>query len=119
MNLGKLSYFALASKRLDWLAARQRVVSENIASADTPGARAKDVQSFEAFLDTARPSSGTGRASPKLLNVNDSWVQAPDGNNISIEQQTILATRTAQDHGLASRLYAKGHAMLILAASGQ
>ena len=116
MNLDSLSYFSLASKRLDWLTARQRVISENIANADTPGARAQDVASFEEFLGTARRDTDTD---PKVLKVGDSWAQSPDGNNISLEQQTILSTRTAQDHGLASRLYAKGHQMLILAASGQ
>ena len=95
-------------------------VSENIANADTPGARAKDVMPFEEYLGAARAGAaqrpGDG---PKTLRISDSWVQSPDGNNISVEQQTIQATEITQDHGLASRLYRKGHDMLILAAGSR
>ncbi|HAC51413.1 MAG TPA: flagellar biosynthesis protein FlgB, partial [Sulfitobacter sp.] len=36
MNLSNLSILGLASDRMQWLSARQKVVSENVANASTP-----------------------------------------------------------------------------------
>ena len=113
MIIGNLGFFDLASRRLDWLAARQETVAGNIANADTPGARAQDVASFEDYLQ----DTGPDRRGPRVLKVDGGWDQSPDGNTISVEEQTILSTQTQADHALASRLYRKGHEMLILAAS--
>lgn len=41
MKLESMSLFQLASQRMQWLGARQQVVSENIANADTPGYQRK------------------------------------------------------------------------------
>ena len=48
--LDSMSFFALASKRLDWLAARQKVISENVANANTPDFLAKEVAGFDSVL---------------------------------------------------------------------
>jgi flagellar basal-body rod protein FlgB len=48
MNTDPTSLFSLAPKRLQWLATRQNVVSENIANSDVAGYRAQDVQLVEA-----------------------------------------------------------------------
>ena len=117
MNTDNLSYFSIASKRLEWLAARQKAVSQNIANADTPGVRAKDVMPFDDFLSASRNRAAQVGSDALTRQTDDSWMMAPNGNNISLEQQTILSTETAQDHGLASRLYSKAHQMLILASS--
>ena len=50
MNLSNLSILGLASDRMQWLSARQKVVSENVANAATPNYKARDVSSFESML---------------------------------------------------------------------
>lgn len=121
MNLQNMSFFKLASDRLDWLTARQKVLSQNIANADTPGQRAQDVAPFEEYLRQVRGAGpgGSGENPPTVTRFRDSWVQSPDGNNIALEQQTILASSTASQHRLASTLYRKGHEMLMLAVSSR
>src|SRR6218665_777620 len=47
-----IQLFELASKKADWLSVRQSVVAGNIANANTPGFRAKDVTPFQAVLET-------------------------------------------------------------------
>ena len=47
MDLDNLPLFSMVKKRLDWLGQRQEVLSQNIANADTPGFRAKDLKPFE------------------------------------------------------------------------
>jgi flagellar basal-body rod protein FlgB len=46
-----IQLFALASRQAEWLSVRQEVVATNIANANTPKYRAKDVSPFDAVLD--------------------------------------------------------------------
>ena len=45
-----IQLFELASRQAEWLATRQCVVAGNIANANTPGFKAKDVTPFQAVL---------------------------------------------------------------------
>ena len=49
-----LALFSVASQRNHWLAARSAAVANNIANADTPGYKARDVPAFEAALASAQ-----------------------------------------------------------------
>lgn len=62
--LDSMSFFALASKRLDWLAARQKVISENVANANTPDFLAKEVAGFDSVL--AGTQSGMTTTTPGI-----------------------------------------------------
>jgi flagellar basal-body rod protein FlgB len=44
------STLALAERRLGWLETRQRVLAQNIANADTPGYRPRDLTDFRRLL---------------------------------------------------------------------
>lgn len=59
MNSDEVNLFTLASRRLQWLADRQKVISENIANVNTADYRARDVESFASYLtnnaSTVRP----------------------------------------------------------------
>ena len=46
-----IQLFELASKQAEWLSVRQTVVAGNIANANTPGYRAKDVTAFQSVLE--------------------------------------------------------------------
>ena len=56
MDLSQITLFALSKKRMDWLNQRQEVLSQNIANADTPGFRAKDLKKFK-FKELIRRES--------------------------------------------------------------
>ena len=51
-----IQLFDLASRQAEWLQARQEVVAGNIANANTPKFRAKDVTPFQAVLDNQNVS---------------------------------------------------------------
>ena len=99
----QIGLFALAEQKLAWIDARQRVLAQNVANADTPGYRARDVASFTDLLvsfgvEMARTSplhlaslsrpAGSGR-----ISVSES---APDGNAVVLEDQM---TKVADDEG--------------------
>ena len=58
MKLSGMSFFQLASQRMSWLGARQAVISENIANADTPNYRAKEISSFDRMVQARTPTQG-------------------------------------------------------------
>ncbi|MGR3497364.1 MAG: flagellar basal body rod protein FlgB [Limimaricola soesokkakensis] len=127
--LDGMSFFALASKRLDWLAARQKVVSENIANANTPGFRAKEVSGFEALLAgrqagiaTTDPrhitSSGGRHETTRVIDDPVAWERSIDGNSVVLEQQTVKASEISESYRLATQLYRKGHELLTMSATG-
>ncbi len=127
--LDGMSFFALASKRLDWLAARQKVVSENIANANTPGFRAKEVSGFEALLAgrqagiaTTDPrhitSSGGRHEATRVIDDPVAWERSIDGNSVVLEQQTVKASEISESYRLATQLYRKGHELLTMSATG-
>ena len=110
MNTEATSIFDLAPKRLQWLANRQKVVSENIASADISGARAKDVESFASYLQGIRAGDMLPDAVVKEADI--SWGESMSGNNIVLEEQMMEANSTAGQFKIAANLYRKAHEML-------
>lgn len=110
MNTEPTSLFDLASKRLQWLSVRQKVVSENIANADVAGYRAKDVEGFQSYLDKANASDLLPDA--EIVEAQVSWAQDMSGNNIVLEEQVMEANATAGQFKIAANLYRKAYDML-------
>ncbi|MEM9147082.1 MAG: FlgB family protein [Pseudomonadota bacterium] len=112
--LEKLTLVKMASAMARHAAARHRVLSENVANADTPGYRSRDVKPFSATVNevfTARATRpghmlGTdGRVAP--AEVVESDPTAPNGNSVNLEQQAVRAVQTQGQHGLAMAVYSK------------
>ena len=132
MKLSSMSFFQMASQRMRWLGARQAVVSQNIANADTPDYKAKDVSSFSEMLSSNRgatsglsvtnsrhiqgsaPNSGDVR----VQDDKTAWEAGLDGNTVTLEQQTIKAADISENYRLAAELYRKGHDLVTLAVTG-
>ncbi len=79
---------------MDLLAARQRLVASNIANADTPGYRTRDID-FQAELHAA----GT----PETVTVAGLAVKN-DGNNVNLDRESRLLAENALRFQLASNL---------------
>lgn len=110
MNLDTSNLFELASHRLKWLSDRQKVVSENIANADTAGFRAKEVEGFEDYLKTA--SAETVAPDVMVLETEATWGEDLSGNNIVLEEQILNAQETAGQYRVAANLYRKAHELM-------
>src|SRR5512146_1620722 len=130
MNVGDMPLLALLKERMSWLSARQNVLAQNVANADTPGFTARDLKpiNFEDFLHNVAPASGTlrGRSvtDPRHIPLSmpgnqdftdvaapDSEVQ-PGGNSVSLEQEMIRVADTQSEYQAASNLYAKAIDMM-------
>lgn len=130
MNLDSMSFFRLASQRMQWLGAGQQVVAENIANADTPGFKARNISSFAELVDGARTrgirtthaahiSGGGPTGGVRVTNDEAAWETSIDGNTVVLEQQTLRSSEISEDYQLATLLYGKGHQLLTLAVVGQ
>ena len=115
-----LKIFSMASALAQHGAARQSIVAENIANADTPGYRARDVASFAvaydvgsangpARLQATRPGhhfageAESYTAAPR--EVYRPGAESPNGNNVSIENEIFAAAEASSDHQKALAVY--------------
>ncbi|NUH64979.1 flagellar basal body rod protein FlgB [Sulfitobacter sp. S0837] len=132
MNLSNLSILGLASDRMQWLSARQKVTSENIANAATPNYKARDVSSFETMLN-GELSRGTGlvtthdkhltgvaNVTPGVRTMDDRTAANAtlDGNTVNLEEQSVRASEISDQYRLAAQLYRKSYDMLTMAVTG-
>lgn len=107
-------WFGMAGARMDWAAARQKTIAENIAQADTPGYVGRDVVSFEDHL-----ASAGGRNAVATEEATNSWGGSFDGNTVTLEEQMMLSSDAAGSFALATSLYKKGHSLIAIAASSR
>ena len=105
----------LAESRLRWLDRRQEVLARNIANADTPGYRARDVTPFAQHMQ--RASGGASLARTDLRHLAGAGAGSagtrpdateevsPDGNAVSLDEQAIKIADTDSAHSLAMSLH--------------
>lgn len=132
MNLSNLSILGLASDRMQWLSARQKVTSENVANAATPNYKARDISSFEAMLSGelsrgdglvtthAKHFTGVANGTPGVRTMDDpkALTATLDGNTVNLEEQAIRAAEISDQYRMAAQLYRKGHDLLVMAVTG-
>lgn len=112
-----LNIFAIAGAKARHAAARQAVIAQNVANADTPGYRARDLEPFEKTL--SRIGGGNPSAAPRVIEVQGLGAGSPNGNSVSIEDEMMRAGEAVRDHEIASTLYAKALSMMRTALGGR
>lgn len=123
MNLN-LNILRLASSLASHSSARQQVIAENIAHSDTPGYRAREISDFTETLERT-PSNFSARTTraghlefgtePDGYRTHEETAfgaEAPNGNNVSLEDQMVRSVEVQQNHQLALGVYEKSLAIL-------
>ncbi len=82
---------------LDLVSHRQKLVTANIANADTPGYQTKDIDFQFEFMSLVRGSAPNAVAVGGLKTKND-------GNNVSVEREARLLSENALRFNLATSL---------------
>ena len=130
--LDNIPLFGLLKGRLNYLGERQKLISQNVANADTPGYMAKDLKPFtfsEAMkvqrapggVNTVRTDaahlSGTARPAPTWRSN-----QAPDsettldGNSVVLEEQMLKMSESKMGYDAAVGFYQKSLSLIRTAA---
>jgi flagellar basal-body rod protein FlgB len=109
-DMQPIQLFELTSKQAEWLQARQSVVSGNIANANTPGFRAKDVSPFESVLrENTLPMAATNPLhftdSPADTYVVESGVDKGSaaqlsGNSVDLANELMKEGMVKRDYDL-------------------
>ncbi|PWK59794.1 FlgB family protein [Roseicyclus mahoneyensis] len=110
----RLEIFALASARAQHAAARQAVVAQNIANADTPGYRARDISSFDETWREMQMGGGPRDGLP-VRTIDANGTASPNGNSVSLELEMLRGIEAQRAHSRALQVY--GSAMSILRTS--
>lgn len=95
---------------------RQALVAENVANADTPGYRARDLPDFADAYRASVQDSDLRRTRPGHLSSDDKGPFAgtavpqpgetsPNGNSVSLETELVRAADIRSKHNLALTVY--------------
>jgi flagellar basal-body rod protein FlgB len=82
---------------LDLLSSRQKLVASNIANAETPGFKTKDIDFQTEFMNAA------GFGGPHAVEVRGLQARN-DGNNVSIDREARLLAENALRFNIATNL---------------
>lgn len=128
--MSSIYLFDIASQRSHWLSLRQEAISGNIAHANTPGYAAKDVQPFEAVLQSASrlsmATSDPGHIAQSGAPVDalaadahdDAWDTYDSGNSVSLEKELVKASDVNGAFQLNNSVVKSFHRMLLASTKG-
>src|SRR5581483_2625561 len=125
MNLPDIPLLSLLRERMSFLDARQSVLSQNVANADSPGYAAQDLKPVD-FEDMLKRASGAEGGTGALMITDPRHIPAPadstsayqtadmpdsspdpTGNTVSLEEEMIKVADNQAQFQAASNLYAK------------
>lgn len=115
----KLEILQMAQSMASHASVRQSVVAQNIANADTPFYRARDVASF---ADTYEKLNGdwsqratrdghlamgsdSFKSQVRSVERNDAGTMSPNGNSVSLELEMVNAVEVKRQHDRALTIY--------------
>jgi flagellar basal-body rod protein FlgB len=117
--------FDLASQQARYLAVRQATIAGNVANANTPDFKARDVTPFAQVLartgldlaTTAATHGGApGTGVPvRTVPARDGWDVLETASAVSLEQEMLKAGEVAREHNLNTGVVKSFHRMLMLA----
>lgn len=109
----KLELTRMAQSLAAHSGARMSVIAENIANADTPGYKAKDMPAFSEVFSKAggemratregHMASASSSATPMPETVRGN--EAPNGNSVSLEAEMVKSVEARQNHDMALAIY--------------
>jgi flagellar basal-body rod protein FlgB len=129
MALDNLPLFAALKGKMQWHQARQTVLAQNVANADTPGYEGQDLTPFKVEANTkvslytpvgmsrtnANHIQGTinpDSGSEFGIQSKSGWEVTPEGNGVVLEEQMMKVTENAFEYQVASTLYSRSLGIL-------
>lgn len=122
MGIGNLPILSALKSKMNWHQARQKLLAENIANAETPGYRGRDLAqfNFETMVSKssvnslsiattqaghiATTSAGNSGFATHDLN---SFEITPDGNGVVLEDEMMKLSANQMDYQAATSLYTR------------
>lgn len=128
MSLQNIGLFQGIGAKMEYLNQRQTVISQNIANADTPSYRPKDLKEvdFSSFLGAAAAGGKITMAATNPMHLPNPEAEldakaqkqkkvyevAPAGNSVVMEEQLLNATQNSMDYNTMLNIYQKQVGMI-------
>jgi flagellar basal-body rod protein FlgB len=129
MAITDIPILSMLRTRLQWAQERQRVLAENVANADTPNYRGRDLAplKFEAPNEVAAaPVSAvslTRTASGHIAGIGESgspfraesrggYAVSPTGNAVNLEQEMMKVAANQMDYQAVAALYTRSLSLI-------
>lgn len=122
MGIMNLSMFSLLADKMRWHQARQGVLAENVANAETPGYQAHELKPFDMELQKSRAShqplttaatqsghfSVYSASSAGYSSATDRGYEiTPDRNGVTLEEQMTKVSENQLDYQTVTALYTR------------
>ena len=122
MTIENISLFQAMNAKMGYLAQRQKVISQNIANADSPNYVSQDLAKADfsklvsnidknrmhVTMDTSNPlhqSALNQSPKPKIMNNKSPYEVEPSGNGVVLEEQMVKASDVQMNYTLMLNLY--------------
>ena len=127
MPITDIPILSMLRQRMEWHQERQRVLAENVANADTPNYRARDlappdfsheIQLASLALDSTNPLHITAPASSGSAFAADSsgrYQIRPRGNTVTHEDEMLKVASNQMDYEAVTSLYTRSLALIKIA----
>ncbi|MDD2325714.1 MAG: flagellar basal body rod protein FlgB [Alphaproteobacteria bacterium] len=120
MSLTDGGILSLMKDKMSYLGQKSAVLAQNVANANTPGYRAKELVPFTSFAEEMQKASNTmsvtdathivpaamvgSNAATKKMR---SFEVVPSGNSVDLEQQMMEVSQTAVEYQADTTIYQK------------
>jgi flagellar basal-body rod protein FlgB len=127
MPISDIPILSMLRARMEWHQERQRVLAENVANADTPGYRPRDLappdftrELMTASIALARtdPNHIAGEGGGSQFGAEDGrpYEMRPGGNAVNHEDEMMKVASNQMDFDAVADLYTRSLALIKLAA---
>lgn len=123
MSMTQLPIFSALAEKMRWHQTRQSLLAENVANAETPGFRGRDLKAFDnsdqmrnlSMAPVAGLQSGPGHIAISSLMPGDGFISrslnnfeiTPEGNGITLEDEMMKVTANQMDYQAVTSLYTR------------
>ena len=119
MPISEIPLFSMLRTRMQWHQERQKVLAENVANADTPNFRTRDLRALD-FGSQAQAASQVRVASTNPAHItgaaangafatdrNNKYDVKPAGNAVNLEDEMMKVASNQMDYQAAISLYSR------------
>ena len=129
LGLNGITLFRALKERMKWVDQRQTLLAQNVANADTPKYRPKDLKDldFEGLLREQARNVHVKQTNPHHLKGTSAqgtyrpdterrtYETSPDGNAVVLEEQLMKLSENGFSHKVSTELYRKQLKMISMA----
>ena len=127
MGVTNIPLFSALTQKMKWHQTRQGLLAENVANAETPGYRGRDLKAYgfaEDLKNMSEASIATQATNPKHIvkagtgadgfgsrQLNNFEI-TPEGNGITLEDEMMKVTTNQMDYQAVTALYTRSIKMI-------